>query len=402
MRFGPKPREGIDVNAALSRQEFDTINRPTGDANGLPNRFYTSAEAAIVERDSVFASTWACIGFAADLERNHARPVDLMGLPLMVLKDAAGKVGVFHNVCRHRGHRLVTEPCRIKGAIRCPYHSWTYGFDGTLRGTPHIGGNGIHEVAGFDRSGRSLFKVRSTVWLDMIFVNLSGEAPAFEQYIHPLLERWQTFVGDQGLDALRPADGDGRMELEMRCNWKLAVENFCESYHLPWIHPGLNSYSKIEDHYNIVADSWGAGQGSLVFDFTARSGISLPRFKRWPEDKMKIAEYIALFPNVLVGLQNDHFFAFVLMPQAPDLTLEIIQLYYLGDTATSDQFEHARKTMYAGWREVFLEDVGVCEAMQLGRQSPAFDGGVFSPVLDTATHAFHRWVASRLPLTGGT
>ncbi|MDA9981913.1 aromatic ring-hydroxylating dioxygenase subunit alpha [Gammaproteobacteria bacterium] len=390
------------MTVALTRNELDAIVRPTLTAHGLPNRFYTSAPATELERDSVLSSTWTCLGFAGDVPSSHAQPVSLMGMPLVMVKTSKGAIYVFHNVCRHRGHRLVSDTCRLKGAIRCPYHSWTYDFDGTLRGTPHIGGHGIHKVVGFDKSERGLFRVRSAVWLDMVFVNLSGDAPAFEEYLQPLLERWRQFVGADGLHELRPANGDGRMELELQCNWKLAVENYCESYHLPWIHPGLNSYSKIEDHYNIVAKDWGAGQGSRVFEFTERAGISLPRFENWPADKLKIAEYIALFPNVLVGLQNDHFFAFVLRPDAPDRTTELIQLYYLGDTATRDDYAHQRKVMLEGWREVFLEDVGVCEAMQQGRMSPAFDGGAFSPALDVPTHYFHQWVAHRLPVSDNT
>ena len=231
-----------------------------------------------------------------------------MGLPLMMVRDPTGTIRVFHNVCRHRGHRLISDGCQIKGAIRCPYHSWTYGLDGTLRGTPHIGGPGIHEIDGFDKSTHGLHELRSTMWLDLVFVNVSNDAPEFEQHIQPLLARWQPFVSVDDLQALHPAVSDGRIRLELRCNWKLAIENTCESYHLPWIHPGLNSYSRIEDHYNIVADGWGAGQGSRAFNFTGRAGISLPRFSRWPNDKLKIAEYIALFPNVQIGLQNDHLF----------------------------------------------------------------------------------------------
>lgn len=396
------PPEKIHMIVALSSAEFAAVNRPAGSARGLPNRFYACAEAARVERDTVLASTWTCIGFTGDLPPGHALPVTFMGLPLVLVRDPAGRNRVFHNVCRYRGHRLVARLCPLKGAIRCPYHSWTYGSDGSLRGTPHIGGHGIHEVNGFDKSERGLFEVRSAVWLDMVFVNLSGDAPPFEQHIEPLLERWHQFTGPDGLRALQPADEDGRMQLELRCNWKLAVENYCESYHLPWIHPGLNSYSKIQDHYNIVAGDWGAGQGTRVFDFTERSGISLPRFGNWPKDKLKTAEYIAFFPNVLIGLQNDHAFAFVLKPQAPDRTVEALQMYYLGNAARGDAYAHARRVMLEGWREVFLEDVGVCEAMQQGRTSPAFDGGSFSPALDVATHHFHRWVADRLPFSTET
>jgi choline monooxygenase len=321
-----------------------------------------------------------------------------MGLPLMMVRDLTGVVRVFHNVCRHRGHRLVSKPCKFLGVIRCPYHSWTYGYDGALRGTPHIGGHGIHEVDGFDKSSRGLIEVRSAVWLDAVFVNLSGDAQPFHEFLAPLLERWQSFVGSGGLDSLIPAGADGRFQLDLDCNWKLAIENYCESYHLPWVHPGLNSYSKIQDHYNIVADGWGAGQGTRVFNFTERAGISLPRFERWPTEQLKVAEYIALFPNLLIGLQNDHLFAIAVKPVAPNRTVETVQLYYLSGAATGEEFAQARRTMLEGWREVFLEDIGVCKGMQEGRASPAFDGGAFSPALDVPTHYFHQWVANRLPL----
>ena len=381
---------------ALTEQEFAAIDTATGSAHGLPNRFYTSAEAAQLERDQVLARTWVCVGFASELAPASARPVDLLGLPLVLVKDKDDTMRVFHNVCWHRGHKLVPEACSFQGAIHCPYHSWTYGFDGALRGTPHIGGHGVHDTPEFDRATRPLMQVRSEVWMDLVFVNLSGDAATFADYIRPLEVRWSEFLGVDGLNEARVASNDERMELTLNCNWKLAVENYCESYHLPWVHPGLNSYSRIEDHYNIVAGDWGAGQGTKVFEFSERAGIELQRFSAWPEDKLKIAEYIALFPNVLLGLQNDHIFVMLLLPSTHARTLERVQLYYVGEQAVSEAKADARKTMVDGWREVFLEDVGVCEGMQQGRASTAFDGGAFSPALDNATHHFHRWVASRL------
>jgi choline monooxygenase len=115
-------------------------------------------------------------------------------------------------------------------------------------------------------------------------------------------------------------------DIEVRANWKLAVENFCESYHLPNVHPGLNGYSKMSDHYNIMAGDWGAGQGCTAFDYGARSGIAFPPFADWPENKRSHAEYIALFPNVLLGLHLDHAFAMVLRPLAHDCTVESTRL----------------------------------------------------------------------------
>ena len=384
------------MKPVLTPDEKLALSRSAPGSRGLPNRFYTDTDAARLERDTLFSNTWTCIGFASDLPPGHAGAVDFMGLPLMMLRDREGSLSVFHNVCRHRGHQLVAGLCRIKNTLRCPYHSWTYDLQGALVATPHFGGPGRHDHTGFDRKQHGLHRVRSRVWLDMVFVNLDGRADDFARHLSPLRQRWEALAGKNALDSVRPAGEDGALELDLDCNWKLVVENYCESYHLPWVHPGLNSYSKLEDHYSIVEADWGAGQGTWVFDFSNRNGISLPRFPAWSKENLQIAEYIALFPNVLLGLQNDHVFTIVLSPLAPDRTRESLRLYYLGSAADDSAHRRARRIVLEGWREVFLEDVAVCESMQRGRQSPAFDGGVFSPVLDTATLSFHQWAAARL------
>jgi choline monooxygenase len=312
-----------------------------------------------------------------------------------VLRDKSDDLRVFHNVCSHRGEQLVSESCQVQGMLRCPYHSWTYGLDGQLRGTPHIGGVGVHEADDFDRARHGLKPVRSALWLDLIFVNLSGDAIPFEEHIAPLMKRWEGFWGEAGFELLRRVNMGGSLELRIRANWKLAVENYCESYHLPWVHPGLNTYSRLEDHYHIFGDDLFSGQGSTAYNLADVAGTSLPTFPAWPRDKLRHAEYLSLYPNVLLGLQADHFFAMVLEPEAPDSTRETLQVYYVGDDADSDAFAAARSATLESWRVVFAEDVRVVEGMQKGRASPGFKGGVFSAVMDTPTHHFHRWVASR-------
>ena len=185
-------------------------------------------------------------------------------------------------------------------------------------------------------------------------------------------------------------DGGG-LEIELAANWKLAVENYCESYHLPWVHPGLNTYSKLEDHYTIMVDDRFSGQGTRVYQLPD-SADRLPQFEDWPAEKLRYAEYIAVYPNVLLGLQVDHLFAMCLEPITPDRTRESLRLYYIGD-AGSDKHEAARHALQDSWRVVFNEDIGVVEGMQAGRQSPGFDGGVFSPAMDEGTHHFHKWAA---------
>ena len=173
------------------------------------------------------------------------------------------------------------------------------------------------------------------------------------------------------------------------------MENYCEAYHLPWIHPDLNTYSPLNVHYNIIEGLDMAGQGTLNYTPTRVSELTLPTFPEWPADKLKHAEYLALYPNVMLGLQADHTFSLILMPQGPDKTLERLQICYVGDAADDDAYRELRDAVMETWKVVFLEDVGAAEGMQRGRASPGFDGGVFTPLMDAPTHHFHSWVARK-------
>jgi len=386
--FGPRDMPWAEV--------LTGIDRPIGLARGLPNLAYTDPAFALLERDGVLARTWTCIGTASAIpDPGDAKPVELVGLPLMSVRGRDGKVRVFHNVCSHRGHRLIAQPCKSLTALRCPYHSWAYDFEGRLRATPSVGGARKNSAEGFDKSQHGLHEVRCAVWLDQIFIDLSGDAPAFEDHIASLSARWAEF----DLSLIRHGGPDSSLRFDIGCNWKLAIENYCEAYHLPWIHPGLNAYSRLEDHYNIVADGLYAGQGSTAYKpRIAESGPALPRFPNLPPKWDEGAEYIALFPNLLLGLHGDHFYAVRLEPLGPDRTLEHFEIYYVGDAPLSPEFAGVRAANAESWRTVFAEDVGVVEEMQRGRASPAFQGGVFTPVFEPPTHCFHRWMARSLAL----
>ena len=184
--------------------------------------------------------------------------------------------------------------------------------------------------------------------------------------------------------------------MEVQCNWKLAVENYCESYHLPFIHPDLNRYSRLEDHYDIMIEDRFGGQGSWTYNLSGDAGVSLPTVPEWPVERQKEAEYVSFYPNVLLGLQADHAFVMIIEPKSASSSTEHLRVYYVGDEALEDQYEGCRKSVLESWRVVFQEDVAAVEGMQRGRLSPGYEGGVFSPVMDNPTHHFHKWVANRL------
>lgn len=171
------------------------------------------------------------------------------------------------------------------------------------------------------------------------------------------------------------------------------MENFAESYHLPWIHPGLNSYSRLEDHYHIEAPLAFSGQGTTVYrQIEGDDGAVFPDFEGLSDKRYKGAEYICLYPNVLFAAQREHAYAIILEPVATGQTREHVHLYY----ASGDTDDALRVQNSALWKEIFEEDIGVVEGMQKGRHAPGFDGGRFSTALDGPTHLFHDWVAAKL------
>lgn len=377
----------------IDRLDLDTVLQPVATAHGLPNDFYTNADVFDLERDRVFRPNWSCIGFGKDIPNpGDLKPVTFLGQPLLMARDRDGMVRVFENVCRHRGMILVAEPMNSKSVIRCPYHSWCYGLDGALRTTPHVGGAGQNTHPEIQRDKLGLIEVRSHVWMDLVFVNLSGSAPEFRDYASGLIDRWKEFDGA----SLFHGGPDSSFKIEVESNWKLAVENYAESYHLPWVHPGLNSYSRLEDHYNIIERGF-AGQGSLAYTPSmTEGGVGFTRFAGLSEKWNKSAEYPILFPNALLGFHNDHFFAIHIEPVSVTKTIEHVEIYYADPAMREPAFEGLRAKNGFLWKGVFLEDITVVEGMQRGRRATGFDGGKFSPVQDEATHRFHQWIAEQV------
>ena len=336
--------------------DLSAVQRPIDQANGLPNAHYIDPTVFGEESQALLIRQWAGLAVAADVpEPGDAVPLRFLGIPLLLIRDRDGQVRVFQNTCRHRGMILVDAPRKIEGAIRCPYHSWCYSTDGRLVSTPHVGGPGQNSHDGIDRALLGLIEVRSHIWRDVVWINVSGDAPAFEEAMADIISRWAEFDRP-----LFHGGADSRFELPVQCNWKLAVENYCESYHLPWVHPGLNSYSRLEDHYHIEAPDAYSGQGTLVYrQLTDDAGARFADFDGLSDTWDTAAEYVAVYPNVLLGVHRDHAFAFVLLPQDTGHTVEHIHLYYA--TADTDPGLRARNT--AQWKEVFEEDIFVVEGM---------------------------------------
>ena len=388
-----------DIYKIIDKKKLEIVKKPISKAHGLPNECYTNKEYTYIERKKLFEDKWTVIGTASALPKvGDVKPFDLLGLPLLIVRNKKNKIKVFHNVCSHRGVKLVDKPHKIRNVIRCPYHSWSYTADGELVATPHIGGMNKHQSSKFDKSKNNLKEIKSYVWLDLIIVNVSKNQIPFKEYIKPLDERWSKFWISKDRELINHANDFGYFKLNAKCNWKFAIENYCESYHLPWVHPGLNEYSKIDDHYHIQGlPNRFAGQGTKNYNPKFKGKEKFPSFPNWPKNKENIAEYVALFPNVMLGIHKDHYYAYWLEPIDHENTLEHMEIYYVGEKAAkSEKFKSLRKQNHKLWEGIQKEDVDIIQRMQIGRNSNAYNGGNFSPDMDNPTHQFHKWVSTNL------
>ncbi|NQW08655.1 MAG: aromatic ring-hydroxylating dioxygenase subunit alpha [Alphaproteobacteria bacterium] len=363
-------------------------------ARGLPNLCYTDADYHRLEANRLFARDWMCVGVGADIpRRGDAVAVDAAGQPILLVRGKDNAVRAFHNVCRHRGALLVEE--RHTGpVIVCPYHSWSYGLDGALVRTPEVGGLGVHTCPSVDKSTLGLLPVRAAMWLDFVFVNLSGTAPPLDEVVAPLADAWRDYATDRLVHG-------ASWGLELQANWKLAIENYLECYHLPWVHPTLNSYSPLDLHELEFFGDRFFGPITKAYRADLPPELTLPTFPGLSEARWLKGEYPVAFPNLLLGIQRDQLFGIIVDPLATDRTRERVHLYFVDDGAARSEVEQARietaKTaMIADWKSVFEEDVHIVERMQRGRANSQFDGGKLTALHDRCTRRFMQLVADGL------
>ena len=382
------PKTSARLDAFVNPAYRDRIERPIGDAVGLPGAWYSSDEFARIEAERLFARTWICAGYAHELtEPGDVVPVDIAGFALLFTRNARGEIQAFHNVCPHRGTRLADAPSHGNSVVRCPYHAWAFDMNGALRSTPHWGGFRTHQLEGFDPGCHGLRRVRCEPWHDWLFVNIDGEAPPLETYLAPFAAQCDEY--DLHLLAhveTVPFDIDG--------NWKIVEENFLETLHLPPIHVRLSEYAPFHEHV-VVVD--GPCLGTLIETGlpAAWSPDPLPRHSALAADARN-AKNLALFPNFKLVIGPDHCCSMIEFPRGAGLTHQRWDFYFVGEESTQPRFETSRREIIDFFVETNVEDKSAVASLHVGRASPGYTGGVFSEVWEPAVHGFQRLVAEHI------
>jgi choline monooxygenase len=283
---------------------------------------YTCPEFYTIEQERVFATSWIAVGCTSQLQQSgQALVVTVAGRSIFVTRDKAGRLRAFHNVCRHRGARLLDDGCQALRSvrIRCPYHSWTYDLEGHCLGTPLFEGSGIPEnqrgafdMSGakhFDKADYGLIPAGVASWAGLIFVNLNADAPPLRAQLGDLPERFSRYR----LDEWRLVRAK---RYQIAANYKLIGENFMECYHLPWVHPELIKVSRLENHYRWQGPGLYTGMCTTPISQNAEAGgwQGLRPLSTLRGADAESARFIWLFPNTAMNVLPNHAFIILARP----------------------------------------------------------------------------------------
>ncbi|HXA69427.1 MAG TPA: aromatic ring-hydroxylating dioxygenase subunit alpha [Stellaceae bacterium] len=380
------------LTALLGPDAARRVREPIKTARPLAGAAYTSEAYHRLEMERVLGRSWTGVGFAHQVPNpGDAIPVTAAGLPAIVLRDRAGEIRVFHNVCRHRGSVILSEPVSGQPTLRCPYHGWAYGLDGSLKATPLWDGKRVADAKSIDRASRGLVPIRSGVWMDVVFVNVSGDAPPLESVVAPL-------------DALSAPYDMGRFRLahyqagDVPANWKLTVEAAVENYHEEFVHQqlparvdpttGARTYEDVFEG-EVFGFSW-AGDSAL------RSDTPLVPSRSKAGNAARTDHLCFLFPNTQISLFGSLALRTLWVPTGVETTRWHSSWYLVDDSATDDEHRGARDEMIRYWLQLRGEDRAVLSLMQQGRHSPVADDLRLSPFWEGSILHFHRKIVDAL------
>jgi choline monooxygenase len=359
----------------MERSVGDIVNLynphdPLEEAWTIPAPWYFDERIAALERASTFSTTWQVVGRAEQVRDNgQFFTAELAGEPLVVARGEDGQLRAFYNVCRHHAAAVVTEPQGCAKQFRCPYHGWTYGIDGALKGMVEFDG-----VCNFDRAKNGLVPVRVDTWENFVFVNLDGRAAPLRDFLGKVPE----LVGP--LDLAKKLHFFDRRVYTLNCNWKVYVDNYLDGgYHVPHAHKGLSSvieYTK----YTIENFERACLQSSpLSSDSSSEAGVAATRQGR--------AFYLWLYPNFMINAYEGVMDTNLVLPLGVDRCAVIFD-YYFADISAAAEARH--KESIAVSERVQDEDMAICDAVQRGLGSRAYVAGRLSVRREAGEHLFHR------------
>ena len=349
---------------------------PLAQAYTIPAAWYTDARIANLELQAVFSRNWQAVGRLAQLEKpGDYVTATVANEPIVVVRGRDGKLRAFYNVCRHHAMTVMNAACGHAEHMRCPYHGWTYNLEGELRGMTEFEG-----VKNFERADNGLVPVQVEPWENFVFVNLDPNAPSLYDSLGTLVK----LANPLRFGELKFVE---RRSYIQNCNWKVYVDNFLDGgYHVPHMHKGLNS---VLDYTNYTIENVDrcCVQSSPV-SVDARSEASAAATRKGDR-----AYYFWQYPNFMLNWYEGYLDTNLVLPLGVD-RCEVIFDFYFADTS-EENMPYVRESM--GVSElVQQEDIVICDGVQRGLGSRAYQAGRLSVRREAGEHLFHRLLAADL------
>jgi choline monooxygenase len=352
---------------------------PLERARTIPSAWYHDPAILTAERRCIFGDAWLAVGRVDQVAAPGSYfTAEVGGEPILVVRDDGGTLRAFFNVCRHRAARVVCEAEGQASRLRCRYHGWTYDLTGRLRGTPEFDG-----VAEFRREDNGLAPLAVAVWGPLVWVHAGSSPPSLEAFLAPMPERCRGL----GLEGLRFFE---RREYRLACNWKVFVDNYLDGgYHVNTVHPGLAGVLDYS-HYRTEVFAQSSVQTSpLTGTGMGPGGDAVGKVRAGD-----FAYYWWVFPNFMMNIYQGVMDTNLVLPLGPD-ACRVVFDFYFAETEGEEARRFAAESIAVG-HQIQLEDIGICEEVQRGLASRAFDTGRFSVRREAAGYHFHRLLARRL------
>jgi choline monooxygenase len=343
---------------------------PLAEASTPPSEWYVDPGIFELEQRTVFSASWQ-FGAPADRLQDAGQYVscEIAGEPIAIVRGNDGTLRGFFNVCRHHAAAVLTQAEGTAQHLRCPYHGWTYDLAGRLVLTPDFAG-----VENFDRTANGLPPVQTAVWHDWIFVKVDHGGPTLEEFLGPeLIGRSERL----NLDQLHWFE---RRRYTLDCNWKVFVDNYLDGgYHVPHIHGGLNSVLDYSNYTIETGERW-CLQSSPIATGTGEVNTGAVRTG-------ERARYYWIYPNFMINIYDGVMDTNLVIPRTVDKT-DVLFDYYFGNV--SAQARERNLESIAVSEQIQSEDVAICESVQRGLASRAYETGRLSVRREAGAHLFHR------------
>lgn len=340
-------------------------------AHSLPAWLYRDPGFFELERRRLFPKTWQLICHVSDIPRaGDYHTFDMLGEKFMSVRGEDGRVRSFHNVCRHRAARIADGDSGNCGhRLVCPYHAWSYGLDGTLKGVP-----AWQDFEHLDKARHGLFPLEQEIWHGFVFVRQEPGLPSVAEMMAP----YEAEISLYGLAEMQPLGGVKLRERPV--NWKNLSDNYIDGLHIPVAHPGLTRL--FGGSYALDAQPWvdkmsGAIVEKLSSNWAERGYQKLlPLFADQPESIRRSWAYYKLWPNTAFEFHPDQIDFFQIVPVSP--TRSTIRYITYARPDARREVRIARYLNDRINRQVNIEDTILISRVQEGMMTSDYVSGPLS------------------------